>query len=714
MKKLSFIIALIMAAAMAFSGCGSFGGDPGHTGGGDIGGNTGGNDPGGDNTGNEPGGDKPTEPDDGWDIPPEDLTIAVGNEKSPTYAFTDDGVLDDLKRDKNATINKLAATDDFGRSFGYINGKDGEKYVCLFYFTWLGQHPNEMRGIHDITKLSSTSAGTQNLWNTSGTPDSPLNQYHYWGEPLYGYYNSLDTWVIRKHIELFIAAGIDVLVFDATNGFCYFEVIEQIANILREYKNDGWNVPGFMFYTNTNSGATVRRLYQGTGNPQHSLFERYGFYRDKNFEELWFKPNGKPQIVAVSSDLDSEMKEYFDVWESMWPAETNRSPVAEIYRKNGFPWMDWSSGAAGKADQKLVGADKGGVVNVSVAQHNRAPFSNAVNPVNGVDTVSEARQMWGRGWSKKTGADHSDEAVNSGVNYEEEWDCAIAKDPKYAFVTGWNEWIALKSYGTDKPGEAPTSWGAYFVDTVNREYSRDVEMMKGGYADNFYLQTVRNVRRYKGVEGTQSAAAALTVDVKKGLSQWNSVKSIYDDFTVTATKDYKSSANRNFGNFAGTATYNDDSMRNDIKSVRVTHDEYNVYFLIECVNDIVGKPSPQNNKFMNLLIGVRGRDNSGALGGFDHVVNRLSSYTGECGVEKISKDAGKLAYTQTGKGDFTLKGRYMQVRVSKRSLGIGKNAPFTICFKVADNVADPGDVSSYYASGECAPAGRLGYLYKGN
>lgn len=64
------------------------------------------------------------------------------------------------------------------------------------------------------------------LWNTDGTTESPLGQYHFWGEPLYGYYNSLDPWVIRRHVELFISAGIDCLVFDATNAHCYFSVVD--------------------------------------------------------------------------------------------------------------------------------------------------------------------------------------------------------------------------------------------------------------------------------------------------------------------------------------------------------------------------------------------------------------------------------------------------------------------------------------------------------
>ena len=48
-----------------------------------------------------------------------------------------------------------------------------------------------------------------------------------------------------------------------------------------------------------------------------------------------------------------------------------------------------------------------------------------------------------------------------------------------------------------------------FVDTVNKEYSRDIEMMKGGYADNYYLQMMRNIRTLKGNSGTLSTGPHL-------------------------------------------------------------------------------------------------------------------------------------------------------------------------------------------------------------
>ena len=46
-------------------------------------------------------------------------------------------------------------------------------------------------------------------------------------------------------------------------------------------------------------------------------------------------------------------------------------------------------------------------------------------------------------------------------------------------VTGWNEWIA----GRFKREGLPVA----FVDQFDQEGSRDIEMMKGGHGDNYYI-----------------------------------------------------------------------------------------------------------------------------------------------------------------------------------------------------------------------------------
>src|SRR3546814_18683114 len=80
-------------------------------------------------------------------------------------------------------------------------GKPGQKkHVGLFYSLWLGQHHSGQRAIYDIQHLLNTNPEALN--NPHGTPESPMHEFHFWGEPLYGYYSMSDPWVVTRHIEL--------------------------------------------------------------------------------------------------------------------------------------------------------------------------------------------------------------------------------------------------------------------------------------------------------------------------------------------------------------------------------------------------------------------------------------------------------------------------------------------------------------------------------
>lgn len=610
------------------------------------------------------------------------------------------------------TVNLVCSTDDYGRTIDLIDGMktDKDRYVGMWYVLWFGQHGGQQSGTYDITKLLNEDPDS--LWDTSYNDVSPTGQYHYWGEPYYGYYNSRDPWVIRRHIELFCYAGIDFLVFDATNGFDYLDVVNDILAIMEDMRLQGWNVPKFMFYCNSQSKDVIKLLYEGyqeKAPADATDIKKNGIYKDGRYKELWFCPNDKPLIAAVTEEdnpsagmvngnndlhrvTDPEMLEFFEFKESQWPTNKNY--------ENGWPWIDWTR------PQHVYGSGEETVMNVSTGQHNRLPFSDAVladKVVNGEELMDT---MWGRGYTSENGPDHSDSAVRSGANFEEQWKNAIEEDPKYTFVTGWNEWCALKSVGTPGNGDYFTQGNynrPYFVDTFNEEFSRDVEMVKNGYGDNFYLQLMRNVRNYKGNKisslptGTQK-----TIDIEKGLTQWNSVESVYFDT--------KNETNRNFINIAGTETYVDNSLINDITQVRVASDSDYIYFLVETAADMQIDLTKKNS--MNILIDVEGQDEN-SFKGFDYVIGRTKDGKGIASVEKYNCSAmGEVAYETSGRAAlYTYNGRYMQFRIPKASLGI--TGEYRINFKIADNVTEPENMESYYTTGDVAPVGRLKYAYSG-
>lgn len=626
----------------------------------------------------------------------DDLEINLGDKDNPTYAFVEDGNLQASTVNKNDSIYKLQATDDFGRSLDFIYGykTDKKRYVGLMYFLWLGWHGGEMPDVYDNTKLLNENPDA--LWDKNGTAESPTGKYHHWGEPMYGYYHSKDPWIIRKHLELFTMSGIDFLCFDCTNGFEYMDVVDVLLPIMQEMYDEGWNVPKFMFYTNSNSAETVKRIYKGqvTATPNEMINK--GIYKGGYYRDLWFAPNGKPKIAAIidknhnfsesnrenSVITDPEILNFFDFWESQWPNN--------VFVDKGLPWMDWGR-------PQTVHTD---TINVSVAQHNLLPFSDAL--------LSEAVAdgMYGRGYHNGA-PDHSDDAINRADNFNEEWEVALEADVPYTLVTGWNEWVAIKSVGA--PNANVSGSRVFFVDSFNKEYSRDVEMMKGGYQDNYYLSMMRNIRELKGDKSkTLAKSAQANIDITKGLTQWNEIKDVYYGIK-TVNRNYTDYTNMGASNPAHQLV--DNSLRNDIEEVRVTHDSENIYFMVKCFNDIAVDAEGKN--WMNILIDVEGYQNADAFYGYDFVVNRLSSYTGECGVEKIKYDFFEetLSYAMTAKANFTVHGKYMQYKIPKSALGI--TGEFKINFKIADNVTEPDNIESYYTTGDCAPVGRLNWTFKG-
>lgn len=160
---------------------------------------------------------------------------------------------------------------------------DKTRYVGIFYSVWLGQHTYSQSGIYDITKLEMTEEGRVALSSTSDNGLSKMGDFHFWGEPLYGYYSMTDKFVLARHMELLTNAGIDYLCIDNTNNVVYQNPTNALLDLLLEFQNQGINVPKVMFYTNSFSGDTVDKIYDQ-------------FYVSGKYDKLWFAPNRKPKI----------------------------------------------------------------------------------------------------------------------------------------------------------------------------------------------------------------------------------------------------------------------------------------------------------------------------------------------------------------------------------------------------------------------------------
>ena len=196
----------------------------------------------------------------------------------------------------------LVGEDALGRKLERVGElKAQKKYVGVFYSAWLGQHPEAQKGAYNITYLESTPEGRAALADlSSGNKLSPVGEFHFWGEPLYGYYNMKDPWVVARHVELFIQAGLDYICMDMTNGVIYNDAIRNVLDTLLKFQNQGFEVPKVMFYTNSHSGKTVDTLYNN-------------FYVTTKYNTLWMSFDGnKPAIIGTSkyNDKASDITSY--------------------------------------------------------------------------------------------------------------------------------------------------------------------------------------------------------------------------------------------------------------------------------------------------------------------------------------------------------------------------------------------------------------------
>ena len=557
---------------------------------------------------------------------------------------------------EKCSTDLLCGIDQYGRAFMPVSGMDRKKDVGMFYFLW---HGESGQTTYDVTKLLRENP--EALWDTSGPEESPVGRFHYWGEPLFGYYNSTDPWVARKHAEMLSSADIDFLVFDTTNAVAYNKAWQVLLAALEEYRLNGCKVPKIAFYTNSYSIRTMKVIYDN-------------LYGKNLYRELWYCPDGEHPMIIGHDDpmvdkvktardcgesdympiLTDEMKQLFDIRQSQWPFY---DPIDEA-----FPWMEWSY------PQPI----HNGIINVSLAQHPQLPFS---------DSIKDRTRNYGRGYNFETKENDASKS-RLGLNIQSQWNTALANKEKIhtVFVTGFNEWIAIKMILEGR---------LFLVDCANEEFSRDIEPMKGGYEDAFYLQLIDNVRRFKGLGEPQVKNAPYTVNMQEP-SSWSEIPCRYKAVAQTAIE-------RNDTSVDGKYIYQTPTPRNNIQAVSVAHDEQKLYFAVECEKEIVG----EGTNWMNILFGV-GEPCREGWEGYQFVVNRRRGKL--CRLNKAAD------ITELSDAELQVSGNRMAVAVPLAALEIPKDCK-GIYFKVSDGMLNLTDIMDSYTNGKSVPMGRLSYYY---
>lgn len=694
------------------------------------------------------------------------------------------------------------AVDGLGRAlptYKEVGPPRPDRHVGIFYFLWLGAHVNG--GPYDNTKILAKDP------DALLKPDSPLwgppYAPHYWGEPLFGYYLTDDRYVLRKHAQMLSDAGVEAVIFDASNKLTYKPWYTPLLDEFAAYRERGGSPPRVAFLCpfwepRSTFDTLYRELYQPGIHP-----------------ELWYRWEGKPLILADPARLRGaeahvpmplepgrtlgqsfhadlpfqEVAGSFPTWNTVGSGVTltlrrdgPQGPVVATRREENVVDNAWTAlplpapqppgtyyleisdprghvgwwtlpvrtvaGGAPYADGKAADASVGDrEIRPSVPAPDSTPtgsfftfrapepsyfvgptgpdrwswlevypqhvFPNArgekeemsvgvaQNAVNGQLGAMSYPGAHGRSWHGGK-EDTSPGAVRQGLNFAEQFGRALKEDPRFIFVTGWNEWIAgrfvnrpvkeqpFKGY-VPKPGES------YFVDEFNEEGSRDIEPMRGGHGDDYYYQLVGFIRRYKGVRPLPPVTEQ-TISLAGPFTQWDRVQPEFRD-------DIGDPARRDHPGWNHVATYRNTTGRNDIVAAKVAFDDRSVYFTVRTRAALT---PPTGDNWMLLLLNTDGNYKNGWLG-YDFVVNRIAPEEGQAFVQRHTGKNGAFSWGAPVAVPCRIAGNDMVLSLPRSLLGI-KKLPATIDFKWADNCLSAApDWSDFTLNGDAAPNDRFNY-----
>lgn len=531
-----------------------------------------------------------------------------------------------------------------------------DRFVGIFYFL-THNDPNPRAGgvigPHDVTKVLAEDPKALEH-RDSRAWGAPGGEY-YWGKPLYGYYLSSDPWVIRRHAELLSAAGVDTLIFDTTNAVTYPDVYTRVCEVFTEMRKAGDCTPQIAFMVNTAAGKTADQLY-------HDL------YQPGRFRDLWFIWKGKPLLICDPAQASPEVKEFFTLRAAHWPFTLVNTAYAWHWEST-YPQPYGYTGDPKVPEQ----------VNVAVAQNLRAKDGRVTNM-----SFGDAR---GRSFHDGK-EDRTPGAVNYGYNFAEQWRRALSLDPPFVMVTGWNEWTAGRF--VQKSGVS------VFVDQFDEEFSRDIEPMSGGHADNYYYQLVANVRRYKGASPLPKGTPLKTIEIRGPFDQWRDIGPEFrDDPGDTAPRDFAGASGLHYSNHTG---------RNDLVSMKVARDADRLYFYARTRAPL----TPRTDRNWMWLLLSTGDSNHPNWEGYDYIINRSIDPDGGSWLEESE---GGWKWRKVARIELRAAGSELHLAIPRRLLRLPGGNSVVINFKWADNLQHPGDVMDFYLSGDIAPEGRFMYRY---
>lgn len=320
----------------------------------------------------------------------------------------------------------------------------------------------------------------------------------------------------------------------------------------------------------------------------------------------------------------------------------------------------------------------------SARQKEQMSVGVAQNAVNG--RLGSMSESGAHGRSFHNGAtDTRPEAVRHGLNVTEQWRRALKEDPRFIFVTGWNEWIAGRFAEFNR-----IKLPVMFVDQFDHEHSRDIEPMRGGHGDDYFYQFVSNVRRYKGARPLPRLEPH-PIKIDGRFDDWREVQPEFRD-TIG------DQIHREHRGWDTNVTYRNFNGRNDIVATKISWNKTTACFYVRTREPIT--PASGTN-WMLLLLDTDANAKTGWLG-YDFVINRS-------GTGNLERRSGSgFSWSPTGKAKWRVQGNELELSIPWKTLGL-KSPPPQLDFKWADNCLQAGDWPDFTLNGDAAPNDRFNY-----
>ncbi len=626
------------------------------------------------------------------------------------------------------------ATDAIGRTMpGHAEAgplKTGRRRVVgIFYITLhrdaLAKLPSPYSA--DVTKILAEAPSARldadhPLWKRGA-----YHAYH-WGQPELGYFLSKDEYVIRKDMSMLSDAGVDVLVMDVTNAVRYWDEWDVLFTVMQQMRAEGNKVPKFCFWAFNGPVISVVQ----------DLYDR--IYKKRKYEDLWFywddKPlllyNGTPTVDAngrvgkhpnphydPAAKTDTQHPHYGDpdFAEPFYKDYTQEVKTFFTLRTMWWGYYQWAGKRfIGTEDNWSFGYDMGDPRVQAMEPAARLSTHKGRREQAAVTPAQHPSSLIGKSWTREHGEPKLDEydrpvptrvpwlgktvehPEGYGIYFQERWDEALRADPQFLYINDWNEWTAGKYH---PPKGATFNFmrrkSTYrFIDQYNAEFNRAIQPMHGGYTDNYYMQMVRNIRRYKGVRPRPELHGVARIQIDGRFEDWQSVPVEYRDTAGdTVHRDYPG---------YGGLHYTNDSGRNDIVTCKVAIDRDNVYFLAETTSPLT---SHEGKNWMLLLIDAD-HDHDTGWYGYDYLVNQNVVDGSKTTLMRYAAANTKHRWIEQTRLDYRYRGGALEIAVPRREIGLGGSS-LTFDFHWCDNPRELRDPISLCTDGDSAPNRRFNY-----